>query len=191
MARHNSSSSFVFKQKQQQQQQALTPATLGSDAGFELNSGEYACGQERVSQMWLDRKDVQAALHVKLVGKTNFSFSTGLNYTFTAGSLLHEYKERLIPAYRIMQYSGDADPCVPYVGTQRWIDSLGLEIEMAWRPWTAGGPHDSGMVAGYTQTYAANNFSFVTVRDAGHMVPRYKPEQTLHMISSFLRQMPL
>ena len=64
---------------------------------------------------------------------------------------LDEYKEKLIPNYRIMQFSGDADPCVPYVGTQRWIDSLGLQVDSAWHPWTAAGPHDSGMVAGYVQ----------------------------------------
>ena len=40
-----------------------------SSSSFAPNSGEYACGQERASTVWLNRADVQAALHVKLVGK--------------------------------------------------------------------------------------------------------------------------
>lgn len=82
-----------------------------------------------------------------------------------------------------MQFSGDADPCVPTVGTQRWIDSLGLDIVDAWRPWQAPGTMP---VTGYVQTYAVNNFTFVTMRDAGHMVPRYKPRQALHLFRTYL-----
>jgi carboxypeptidase C (cathepsin A) len=36
------------------------------------------------------------------------------------------------------------------------------------------------------QVYSENNFTFVTVRDAGHMVPRYKPTQALFMLKHFL-----
>merc|ERR1719272_1107848 len=95
-----------------------------SDSTYTPNSGEYACGQERATLLWLNLPEVQKALHVKLVDKPQYSFSTGLHYEFTTWSLLDEYKNLLIPNFRIMQYSGDADPCVPYVGTQRWIESL-------------------------------------------------------------------
>lgn len=170
-------------------QHGIAP-TRSQDTPYALDSGEYACGQEKAAQIWLNLPDVLKAFHVKLVGKSQFSFSTGLNYTFTAFSLLNEYKELLIPNYRIMQYSGDADPCVPYVGTQRWIASLDLAVVTPWHPWTSVGPHDTGLVAGYTTTYA-HNFTFVTLRDAGHMAPRYKPTQALHMIKSFLHGQPL
>jgi hypothetical protein len=73
---------------------------------YAIDSGEYACGQERATQIWLNLPEVQKALHVKLVGKSSFGFSTGLNYTFTTGSLLDEYKTQLIPNLRILQYSG-------------------------------------------------------------------------------------
>ena len=63
----------------------------------------YACGQEHASQVYLNQKAVQEAIHVKLVGKSQYSFSTGLRYAKTTGSLLDEYKNTLIPNLRIMQ----------------------------------------------------------------------------------------
>eukprot|EP00040_Diaphanoeca_grandis_P039304 m.258713 g.258713 ORF g.258713 m.258713 type:complete len:511 (-) comp36943_c0_seq1:277-1809(-) len=161
-------------------------ASAESVPTYPNDSGEYACGQEKATMIWLNLPEVQKALHVKLVNKTQFSFSTGLHYEFTTYSLLDEYKNDLIPNFRIMQYSGDADPCVPYVGTQRWIESLDLKVESPWQPWTAPGPHDNNMVAGYNTVFE-NNFTFVTIRDAGHMAPRYKPTQALYMFKKFLK----
>jgi hypothetical protein len=86
---------------------------------------------------WLNLRRVQEALHVKLVGKSKFGFSTGLHYNFTAHSLLDEYRATLVTHFRVLQFSGDADPCVPYVGTSRWIESLELPVSSPWRPWTA------------------------------------------------------
>lgn len=161
-----------------------------SNPEFPNTAGEYACGQERASTRFLNLRKVQEALHVRLVGKKQFSFSTGLRYNFTALSLLDEYKAKLIPNYRILQYSGDADPCVPHVGTTRWVDSLGLPVSSPWRPWSTSG----GGIAGYTQVYAGpgvgSSFTLTTVRNAGHMVPRYKPSEWLHMFRSFLSDEP-
>ena len=46
-------------------------------------------------------------------------------------------------------------------------------------------------VAGYTMSYKENNFTFVTMRDAGHMVPRYKPKAGYEMFSKFFAKTPL
>jgi len=157
-------------------------------AGYANDAGEYSCGQENAAGAWLNVAAVQDALHV---AATDFSFSTGLNYNFTAASLLEEYASTLVPNFRILQYSGDADPCVPMPGTQKWIASLAnrgaLQELDAWHPWTAP---DTMAVTGYATTFAPN-FSFATIRDAGHMSPRYKPKELLFMIDSWLRQRPL
>lgn len=159
---------------------------------YSNTAGEYACGQEHGATTWLNLKDVMHAAHVKLSGKTRFDFSTGLQYNKTAYSLLPEYKAKLLPNYRIMQFSGDADPCVPHTGTARWIDSLELPVSKPWHPWSKEG---DGFPAGYTQVYAGegigSTFTYTTVRDAGHMVPRYKPSQALHMLKQFLADQPV
>lgn len=153
-------------------------------------AGAYPCGQERASTLYLNLPEVQRAAHVELVGKPRFDFHTSLQYNFSAFSLLEAYKEKLAPSLHILQYSGDADPCVPHVGTQRWIESLGLPVLEPWRPWA---PPGGGPPAGYKVRYdaggpeGASSFTYATLRDAGHMAPRYKPREALHMIRQFLR----
>ena len=41
--------------------------------------------------------------------------------------------------------------------------------------------------AGYVVDYDVNDFKFVTVQGAGHMIPLYKPYFALTMISKFLK----
>jgi hypothetical protein len=152
---------------------------------YALNSGEYACGQENAAQAWLRRGDVQTTLHVRRTPE--YSMSTTLDYNFTAASLLANYKDLLAPNFRILQYSGDADPCVPSSGTQKWIRSLALPESVPWHPWTAPG---TAAVTGYATVYEPD-FAFATVRDAGHMSPRYKPREVFYMIDAWLRKEPL
>ena len=64
------------------------------------------------------------------------------------------YKNDLVGQVRILQYSGDADPCVPYVGTQRWIDSLALKTTTPWHPWTT-----HGRISGYATVSAARTIT--------------------------------
>jgi serine carboxypeptidase-like clade 1 len=173
---------------------------LPAEGAWYPNSGTYACGQERNSLVWLNLASVRKALHVRAESAAGrkFSFSTALpGYGFTAHSLLNVYNTTLIKSgLRIMQYSGDADPCVPYVGTERWIESLRMTIQNPWRPWSV-----NSEVAGYAMRYktatvveeadadeatGGGYFDFVTIRDAGHMVPRYKPAASLEMMRAFL-----
>ena len=128
---------------------------------------------------------MQDALHVRRT--PDFSLSTNLEYNFTAASLLDTYKARLAPNFRILQYSGDADPCVPMPGTQKWIRSLALPETTPWHPWTAPG---TATVTGYATVYAPD-FTFATIRDAGHMSPRYKPRELFYMVDAWLRKEPL
>ena len=75
--------------------------------------------------------------------------------------------------------------CVPYVGTERWIARLRLNVSAPWRPWQSPG---TMAVSGYVTEYATagGGLTFATVRDAGHMVPRYRPTEALHLFSTWL-----
>jgi len=96
---------------------------------------------------------------------------------------------------RVLIYNGDADACVPYKGNEEWISDLEtqgvLKEKAAWRPWyVAGGAKaPAGYVTSYTPK-SARDFSFLTVRLAGHMVPTYQPEAALAFFSRFLEGKP-
>mmetsp|Transcript_18731 Transcript_18731/g.24323 ORF Transcript_18731/g.24323 Transcript_18731/m.24323 type:complete len:108 (+) Transcript_18731:236-559(+) len=101
---------------------------------------------------------------------------------------------------RILIYNGDADLCVPYLGNEFWVTSMvqdGYAVEAsAWKPWYDKDA-SSYAPAGYVTTYAVPNklysnttgapdFSFLTIRLAGHMVPQYQPGASLVFFERFL-----
>ena len=79
---------------------------------------------------------------------------------------------------------------------QEWTEALGFEQIEAWRPWLAGTPSNAtkrDTTGGYVTTYAAgpnHNFTFLTVKGAGHMVPEFKPVPALQMLEAFFNQEP-
>ncbi|KAJ8641318.1 hypothetical protein MRB53_018012 [Persea americana] len=82
-------------------------------------------------------------------------------------------------------FSGDHDLKVPFVGTKAWIGSLNFSIVDEWRSWLV-----DGQVAGYTRAYV-NNFTFATVKGAGHTAPEYKPKECFAMFQRWVHGKPL
>ena len=130
----------------------------------------------------LFRPEVRTALHVPqepFYGH-RWTLETPINYTRTRASLLEVYP-KLLAKYRALIYNGDADACIPYIGNEQWTAGLGLPTQRPWHPWVV-----DKQVAGYATTYSVNNFTFLTIKAAGHMVPQYKPVQALDMLGRFL-----
>ena len=111
------------------------------------------------------------------------------NYTKTVVSHTPLYQQYLAPEMRITIFSGDADACVPYLGTMRWVADVAHNSDSAawpvvgdaWVSWTV-----DDNVAGYFTAYDVNslgnhNFTFATVKGAGHMVPEVKPKSALSL----------
>ncbi|KAK7241056.1 serine-type carboxypeptidase [Aureococcus anophagefferens] len=87
----------------------------------------------------------------------------------------------------ILIYNGDADYILSHMGNAAccaaWIDSLNLTVASPWTAWKGS----DGQVAGYFETYAASgSFTFLTVKGAGHMVPKDRPRHALDMFARFL-----
>jgi serine carboxypeptidase-like clade 1 len=157
-------------------------ATLGG--GY-----EWSCDGMGAMERFFKRTDVQAALHLKRPGQSRF----GYRQTGPASITLWP---SLAKALRVLIYNGDSDACVPYKGNEEWTTGLaaaGTIIERKpWHPWFT--PQTPNMPAGYATTYnvsgSSSDFSFVTVRLAGHMVPQYQPVSAFVFIDKFLRGSP-
>jgi len=144
--------------------------------------GPVECLDGGAAQAWLDQTNVRTALHAKSVADIGpWELCTNkLKYTENWGSLLPYYKYDIIPFIRVLIYNGDVDACVPYNGNEWWTSTLGISQTTAWTEWLV-----NTQVAGYLTKYQ-DNFSFITVKGAGHMVPEYKPVQALEMFSRWL-----
>ena len=146
---------------------------------------DYVCGAGPVQSLWTDEPAVRVALNVQV--DANFfsgDNAVGMNYELDEKNLMpFYYKVALDTNVRTMVYNGDADPSVNSFNAQNWTSHLGLKELESWRPWTLDSCQRMG---GYVTTYEGD-FSFVTIRGAGHMVPEYKPPHALTMITNFVQ----
>ncbi|KAK7290762.1 hypothetical protein RIF29_05426 [Crotalaria pallida] len=150
------------------------------------------CVEDKLNT-YLNKKEVQEALHAKLVGVTKWT---------TCSTVLHyDYQNLEIPTIpilgslvkfgiRVLVYSGDQDSVIPLMGTRSLVSGLakeiGLNTTVTYRAWFQG-----KQVAGWTQVYGDNILSYATVRGAAHEVPFSQPERSLVLIKAFLEGKPL
>mmetsp|Transcript_65284 Transcript_65284/g.75057 ORF Transcript_65284/g.75057 Transcript_65284/m.75057 type:complete len:118 (-) Transcript_65284:139-492(-) len=114
------------------------------------------------------------------------SDEVGDNYSRSLTGSVHLYPALIAKGYKIWKYSGDADAVVPFNGTQKWISALDLPLVTEWSQWKV---LNNSVIAGFYQEY--EGLTFLTVRNAGHMVPANQPASAFEMISRFLNDEPL
>ena len=133
---------------------------------------------------WFNFSSVRKALHVDTVNLQSWGLCYGIDYHANHGSLLGQYPS-WAKQLRILVYSGDVDGCVPHVFTEQWTTNLGFPIKTPFRPWTL-----NDQVMGYAITFDVNDFTFLTVKGAGHMVPQTRPPAALAMFTRFIKNQP-
>ncbi|XP_030939419.1 serine carboxypeptidase-like 45 [Quercus lobata] len=141
---------------------------------------------------YLNRKDVQNALHARLVGVHKWLVCSNilkyelLNLEIPTISLVGELIKNGIP---VLVYSGDQDSVIPLTGSRTLVHGLARELSLnttvPYRVWFVG-----KQVGGWTQVYG-NILSFATIRGASHEAPFSQPERSLMLFKSFLEGEPL
>lgn len=150
----------------------------------------WACGGIDDTAKYFEREDVQKALHLDKPNKSLFNYQS-------SGPASVTLYPHLVKKMRILIYNGDADSCVPYIGNEEWTTDLaktGAITELkSWHPWFES--TQSPVPAGYATTYNVTgapdkDFSFVTIRLAGHMVPTFQPGPAYAFFDRFLSHQP-
>ncbi|KAK8693028.1 hypothetical protein V6N13_070627 [Hibiscus sabdariffa] len=149
------------------------------------------CVEDKIVS-YLNRKDVQKALHARLVGVRRWIVCSNildyqvLNLEIPTISVVGSLIKAGIP---VLVYSGDQDSVIPLTGSRslvsRLAKELGLETTVPYRVWFEG-----KQVGGWTQVYG-NILSFATIRGASHEAPFSQPERSLMLFKSFLEGKPL
>ena len=143
-----------------------------------------------VDKLLLDRNNRKAlGIPEKVIDYSMCNGDDDFGYDRSTTGTYEIYK-KLIPLnrYKIMIYSGDADPAVPYSGTIAWITKIRNELKLSteeyWRTWyttTTNGRQNSGKV--WT---LSNKFKLVTFKGVGHMAPQFNYEGGSKMINNLL-----
>jgi len=144
-----------------------------------------ACINSYEASMYLNRADVQAAMHVTAAKVTDWHVcgaAPGWDYTSTRPNLPRDTYPLLVDNLNVLVYNGDWDACVPYPDGEGWVGSLNKTITSPWHAWDA-----NGHVGGYATKYAVKgSLQFITVKGCRHEVPETQPEKAFVMINKFL-----
>jgi carboxypeptidase C (cathepsin A) len=152
-----------------------------------INSTEWRLTSRKV---WMNTDAHKKALGVNSELKFQ-SCNMEVNQAFTfQGDGMHNsgllLPELVNEGVRLLVYAGNADAMCNFIGNERWVNDLETKFKTEFQassplPWvTAKGGKVAGVVrsaGGGGET--AGNVTFVTVYEAGHMVPFDQPEAAL------------
>lgn len=148
------------------------------------------CAEDETTK-YMNRKDVQQALHAKLVGVTRWNLCNRIvQYRQNLEDpTIHIVGSLVQAGIRVMVYSGDQDSVIPFIGTRTLVNKLakelGLKTTVPYRAW-----FESKQVGGWTQVYG-DILSYAIIRGASHTAPATQPERSLTLFKSFLAGKPL
>ncbi|KAJ4710457.1 Carboxypeptidase [Melia azedarach] len=166
----------------------IAPRLFSTFDGWRKKPAGYDPCASDYTEVYLNRADVQKALHANI---------TGISYPWThcsnhisfwndaPSSILPTIRKLKAGGLRIWVYSGDTDGRIPVTATRYTLRKLGFKTIEEWTPW-----YSNQQVGGWTIVY--DGVVFVTVRGAGHQVPTFAPKQSLQLIQHFLadRKLP-
>ncbi|KAH7915045.1 Alpha/Beta hydrolase protein [Hygrophoropsis aurantiaca] len=153
-------------------------------------------------ETWMNDPEVKEALGVN-PQRTFESCNMAVNQAFMLqGDSMHNtpllLPEMINDGVRLLIYAGNADMMCNYIGNERWLEQLDTvflpEFSAATpQSWTT---MKTGTLAGTVRSAGggssgSGNVTFVTVHEAGHMVPYDQPEAALDMITRWLMDIPL
>ncbi|KAI3516898.1 hypothetical protein L1887_16036 [Cichorium endivia] len=165
----------------------VAPRTFAKRKGWHKKPTGYDPCQSEYTDSYLNRKDVQAALHANTT-KIPYPWSHCSNaitiWRDAPDSILPLIKKLVDGGLRIWVYSGDTDGRIPVTSTRLSLRKLGLKTIQDWSPW-----YSNLQVGGWMITY--DGLSFVTIRGAGHQVPTFKPKESLQLLNHFLSNQKL
>ncbi|XP_059666099.1 serine carboxypeptidase-like 27 isoform X1 [Cornus florida] len=145
----------------------------------------------KYTKMYLNRSDVQKALHVNSAKiphpYTTCNDDVRGNYSDSSSSVLPIFKELIAAGIRIWVHSGDTDLAVPLTSTRYSIKALNLKTINNWHAWYDY--KDLQQVGGWSQIY--DGLTFVVVRGAGHEVPLERPRLGFILFQHFLTNSPM
>ena len=173
-------SSWAFKDLKKKQNMMKSKRRQLSEENSEEDD---LCFDDKFIRDYFNDEEVKKALHVNMAKYWEMcSNKIFEKYKTQYKASVWVYPTLIKNNIRILIFNGDADMIVPFNGNIRWIESLKLDVEEAWRKWRAFG--DKNNISGYVTKY--KGLTFCTIKGAGHEVPKWKPKEAYYMFKQFL-----
>jgi len=143
-------------------------------------------------QTWINRQDVRKAIHVG--NQTFWAYNKTVEYYLINdwfGSVATDVATITSLNYKVLVYNGQNDiilsapQCQNFLNVMPW-NGLALWKNTSRVIWNADG--DDAGPSGYAQSTL--NFTYVVVRDAGHLLPQDQPLRAKDMITRFVQSRP-
>jgi carboxypeptidase C (cathepsin A) len=167
--------------------------------------GPSACINSKEASTWLNKPDVQAAIHVRDPGYcwSVCGSQPGWSYKSTRPNLPRDTYPFLVQNTHVLIFNGDWDACVPHTDGYAWTTGMNLPVSNPWHAWTYTSASGAvNQTAGYAVQFDvsaarssrgsnSNNsgkgkFTFTTVRGGRHEVPESAPQQALEMLTRLI-----
>jgi carboxypeptidase C (cathepsin A) len=173
----------VAKPQQQQRPPQSGSAKESRRRDLQYFPDRYQPCEESYTTTWLNRADVQKALHVRDKSPPWAACNNFINAAYNRSDVMasmvpyYQYLSQIKPPLKIWIYSGDDDSVCATAGDQEWI--WDFPASSRWQAW-----HVEDQVAGYVTHF--RGFVYSTVHGAGHMVPTTRPKFALELLKRFL-----
>ncbi|XP_039248769.2 lysosomal protective protein-like [Styela clava] len=148
------------------------------------------CSNASLITKYLNRNDVQQAIHVKQTTWQICSDHVNREYKKIYKDVSPFIKTILeeMDDIRVLLYFGDVDMACNHMGGEKFVDDLGYKITMERRTWNL---EKSGteQIGGFVKEF--HKLTFLTVKGAGHMVPADIPPAAFQVVTKFLDYEPI
>ena len=138
------------------------------------------CGEDLFFDDFLNNDEVKKKLAIYDTSM-EWSQCANVNYEMSDSYKFYSQTMHQHPDVQVWVFSGTEDGVLPTLGTMRWINKLGFNVETKWKQWFVG-----DQIAGYTQKYK-EGLVIVTVKGAGHMVPQDQGASAYNMVTAFFK----
>ncbi|PIA19774.1 alpha/beta-hydrolase [Coemansia reversa NRRL 1564] len=137
--------------------------------------------------LYLNRTDVQQALNAKETSFQSCSMTVLAEFT-AANDVIRSYEDELVKiidsGLRTLIYVGDADWLCNWYGMTALVEGLNWNGKDKFNSLKTSKWNVNSNQAG--EAKSSDNLSYVRIFEAGHMVPRDQPENSLDMINRWL-----
>lgn len=141
---------------------------------------------ESGSSKWLNTAKVREALSAEVDSYEECDDSVYAGFESTGDWMkpIHEYVPDILAKIPVLIYAGDADYICNWLGNRAWTKALEWPGKEAFN-----NAEVQSLTIGteeYGKLTTAQNFAFIQIYQAGHMVPTDQPEASLDMLSRWV-----